>query len=87
MQDDVADDRIEITENIASRDTQCPKSSSEHNPVSRFIRGRPIAAIVSLAVDLDSQTDLKTREIERVRWLRVLPAKFEAARSLAQGSP
>ena len=85
--DDARDGRIEISENSTSGNAQGCKRSTVDTPVASLILDRLIAAIVNLAIDLDCDAVAKATKVELIAELRVLTAKLEAVRALAQLFP
>jgi len=63
----------------------------EPEPCEPFVTSsvalRPVPALVNLSVHLDNQPARRTEEIERVRPARMLFAKAELARAVAEHGP
>ncbi len=84
---DGADDRIQIGQNVASRNPERPEAEGRQLVVAAFIASRLIAAVMDLTIDFDRQPCRETSKVETIDADRVLAAKLESTGSRAKYAP
>ncbi len=79
--------RIQITQHILRRDPNNPHALLAKPPIPHLIAFRTVTATMRLAIHLNGQPMPRTKEIEHIMPGRMLTAKFQTGRTLAQCLP
>ncbi len=82
--DDGFDGRVQILQDIASRQTQDLEASQSQIDVTPQIALGPLAHVVSHSIDLDCNPPFEAGEIQHQPAHRMMPAKFVSSGTLAQ---
>ncbi len=87
LSDDIANDAVQIAKHLAGRNTQDGHAMLREKRIAPRVPLRPVSPLMGFPIDLHRKLCRRAVEVEHIRPRRMLPAKTQAFRPLAQDTP